>query len=131
MTNNQIPEKKEPDFQDLIPKENTDLAVKTRTNPLAIASLVLALLPVLLSCFLLRNLFLFGLINGICYIVAIILGTVAKKQIKVSNNEVRGKGMANWGIGISVLAIVLTIVLIVLAIAGAGALIQWILSMIG
>ena len=77
-----------------------------RTSGLAIASLVLGLIPV---------------VPFIGSILAIVFGIIALRQIDESRGTQRGRGMAIWGIVLGLLAIVTTGVVIIVLITHA----QW------
>jgi len=74
----------------------------TKTNGLAIASMVCSF---------------FFWIYGIPALVAIVLGFVARDQIKKSNGTQTGRGMALTGIIVGIVGIVLGIVLIIVVVA--------------
>ena len=88
--------------------------VYQQTNSLAIVSLVAGIV----------SYFLLPLIGAV---TAIITGGIAKRQIRESSGQMKGRGMANWGIilgwiniGLG-LVIACIIVLVVTGIIGAGA----------
>jgi len=77
-----------------------------KNSGLAVASLVLGIVAVVVV--LLFGVF-FGWISAICAIVGLILGIVAKGQIKSSNGQIGGNGMALAGIILSVAGLLLWI----------------------
>jgi len=81
-----------------------------KTNGFAIASMVLGILGVVLTCC--------CTIFGVLGILAVIFGFIAKKDIRESFGEQKGDGMAVAGIILGFVTIGLIILSIVLSIAG-------------
>lgn len=90
----------------------TDPTMLVKTNGMAIASLVLGIVGVLLSCCCY-----IGLIPAI---LAIIFGIISKAEIKKSLGNQKGDGMALAGIILGGLVLLVTIGLIILAMVIGG-----------
>lgn len=89
--------------------------VPVKNSPFAVASLVLGLVGIVVTCFLGQ---VGEIIGAVLSIAAIVFTIKSKKDIAGSEGRLKGKGMATAGLVLSIISLVLIAIAVILLVSG-------------